>query len=104
MYFIFLPVGGNSPHCEGTINWTKDLGGCTEQLPSVWTTGSNKGEMRIKSYRQKLNPNNSSACNAVSLEINEGKKNLKIFILMAFWWSYFGEVLHSDDSDEIRNS
>lgn len=101
MYFIFLPVGGNSPHCEGAIHWTKDLGGCTEQLPSVWTTGSNKGEMRIKSDRQKLNPNNSSACNAVSLEIIEGEKNLKIFILMEFGWSYFGEVLHSD---EIRNS
>lgn len=41
--------------------------------------------MRIKSYRQKLNPNNSSACNAVSLEIIKGKeKKLKNFILMAF--------------------
>lgn len=40
--------------------------------------------MRIKSYRQKLNPNNSSACNAVSLEIIEGEKNLKIFIFMEF--------------------
>lgn len=58
----------------------------------------------MKADRQKLNPNNSSACNAVSLEIIEGKKNLKIFILMEFGWSYFGEVLHSADSDEIRNS
>lgn len=40
--------------------------------------------MRMKADRQKLNPNNSSACNAVSLEIIEGGKNLKIFILMEF--------------------
>lgn len=38
--------------------------------------------MRMKADRQKLNPNNSSACNAVSLEL-KGKK-LKNFILMAF--------------------
>lgn len=38
--------------------------------------------MRMKADRQKLNPNHSSACNAVSLEL-KGKK-LKIFIVMAF--------------------
>lgn len=37
----------------------------------------------MKADRQKLNPNNSSACNAVSLEIIEGKKNLKF----SFSWS-----------------
>lgn len=87
MYFNFLPVRGNSPHCEGTIHWTKDLGGCTEQLPSVWTTGSNKGEMRMKADRQKLNPNHSSACNAVSLE-TKGKKTKNC----SFSW-HFDEVI-----------
>lgn len=88
MYFIFLPVGGNSPHCEGIIHWTKDLGGCTEQLPSVWTTGSNKGEMRMNADRQKLNLSHFSACNAVSLETKgEKTKNFHCHgILMKLFW------------------
>lgn len=43
----------------------------------------------MKADRQKLNPNNSSACNAVSLEIIEGKKKPKNFHSHGVWMKLF---------------